>query len=223
MKIIVLSLNNEIGKKRRDLINYEYEWFKGNDKLENVPEEFIKKMNKMYNISDNLFKAKVCHFYGYYQILKKIVSEEIDNVIICEDDAILKDTSSIIDPFNTNEILLMNSHLHHPNSWKKDTKKYHHDNILPLINNFKEGINEIDYNKFKWSCSACIYYPTHQKCLELINEIDNSKKITTFDLWVSKKKIIKNLIYPSVFKIQDNGVSQIHKAAGLIDNYKTIK
>ena len=223
MKIIVLSLGNEIGKKRRDLINYEYEWFKGNDKLENVPEEFIKKMNKMYNISDNLFKAKVCQFYGYYQILKKIVSEEIDNVIICEDDAILKDTSSIIDPFKTDDILLLNSILHHPTSWKKNTKKYHHDNILPLINNFKEGINEIDYDKFKWSCCACIYYPTHQKCLELINEIDNSKKITTFDLWLSKHKIVKNLIYPSVFKIQDNGVSQIHKASGLIDNYKTIK
>ena len=223
MKIIVLSLDNEIGKKRRDLINYEYEWFKGNDKLENVPEEFIKKMNKMYNISDNLFKAKVCQFYGYYQILKKIVSEEIDNVIICEDDAILKDKLPETFMPETTDILLLNSLLHHPNSWKKDTKKYHHDNILPLINNFKEGINQIDYNKFKWSCCACIYYPTHQKCLELINEIDNSKKITTFDLWVSKKKIIKNLIYPSVFKIQDNGVSQIHKAAGLIDNYKTIK
>ena len=223
MKIIVLSLDNEIGKKRRDLINYEYEWFKGNDKLENVPEEFIKKMNKMYNISDNLFKAKVCQFYGYYQILKKIVSEEIDNVIICEDDAILKDKLPETFMPETTDILLLNSLLHHPNSWKKDTKKYHHDNILPLINNFKEGINQIDYNKFKWSCCACIYYPTHQKCLELINEIDNSKKITTFDLWVSKKKIIKNLIYPSVFKIQDNGVSQIHKASGLIDNYKTIK
>ena len=26
MKIFVLSMNTEMGKKRRDLLNYEYEW-----------------------------------------------------------------------------------------------------------------------------------------------------------------------------------------------------
>ena len=227
MKIILMSLDNEIGFQRRKLINYEYELVYGNTELNNVPEEFIKKMNRMYNVNDNLFRAKVCHFYGYYEILKKIVFEKIDNVIICEDDAILKD--KLPDKFNTEEILILNCELHHPTTWKKgpnlrgNTKKYFKDNILPLINNFKEGINKIEYDKFRWSCCACMYYPKFQNCIEIINEIENAKKITTFDLWLSKNKLVKNLIYPSVFKIQDNKVSQVDKPSGLINDYKIIK
>ena len=68
-----------------------------------------------------------------------------------------------------------------------------------------------------------MYYPKYQNCIELINKIDNAKKITTFDLWLSKNKLIKNLIFPSVFKIQDNGVSQIQNSSGLIDDYQIIK
>ena len=59
MKIILMSLDNEIGFQRRKLINYEYELVYGNTELNNVPEEFIKKMNRMYNINDNLFRANI--------------------------------------------------------------------------------------------------------------------------------------------------------------------
>ena len=221
MKIILLSLDNEIGFQRRSLINYEYELFYGYHKLEDIPEDFIKKMHKMYNIKEKLFRAKVCHFYSYYMMLKKIVNEKLDNVIICEDDAILKE--SLPDKFNTEEILILNCELHEPTNWEKNTKQYFKDNILPLINNFKEGINKIEYDKFRWSCTACMYYPKFQNCIEIINEIENANKITTFDLWLSKNKLIKNLIYPSVFKIQDNGVSQIQNSSGTIDNYQIIK
>ena len=130
MKIILLSLDNDIGKKRRSLINYEYELFYGYCKLEDIPVEFINKMYKMYNISEKLFKAKVCHFYSYYMMLKKIVDEKLDNVIICEDDAILKD--KLPRSFNTDEILILNCELHHPTSWKKNTKQYFNDNIFRI-------------------------------------------------------------------------------------------
>jgi len=43
-KIYVISLDNELGKNRRDLLNYEYTWFKGIDG--DFPEEEI--LKKVY-------------------------------------------------------------------------------------------------------------------------------------------------------------------------------
>ena len=45
--------------------------------------------------------------------------------------------------------------------------------------------------------------------------------ITFFDLWASKNKLINHLYYPSVYEINDGGVSQINDSAGgVIYNYR---
>ena len=219
MKIFVLSLKNETGKKRRKRLNYEHEIIWGTDKLEYVPSYIKDKITIPYNVKDKekLIRQKSCHIYSYLNILKKIIDDNLYYVIICEDDAILKhhNENLFIDLQNKNldEPVLLNGKLHHPDTYKKD-------NIFNKYEiKFNNGINDIDYNSFRWSCSACIYYPTPQSCKYIYNYIINTSRLTYFDLQLSKNKIIKKLYYPSIFIIDDEGVSQICNSKGTIDNY----
>ena len=222
MNIIVLSLDSEIGKKRRSKLNYDYELFTGNTELDKCENWIVTKMNRMHNIKDNLFRIKCCHFDSMVLILKKIVKEKLNNVIVCEDDAILKE--HIYDIFkNHNEPILkpvlLNCRLIHPTTYKSNTLTYRRENIIPLVKQFTNGINNFDYNSYRWACCACIYYPSYQSAQKLLDFIYEQDKITTFDLFLSKHKYITELYYPSVFSIEDEHVSQVDKPCGIINNY----
>jgi len=217
MKIFVLSLKTKIGEERRNKLNYNYEIIWGTDKLEDVPEEITKKMKLNPSTKDKikLLKQKSCHFFSYCRILEKIVNEKLHDVIICEDDAILKDEKLLNNLIEKkfNKPVILNAKLHHPTNYSKDR-------LLDLnLIKFKEGINEINFKEFRWSCSACIYYPNPESAEEILKFIKKSIKLTYFDLHLSKNKIIKNLYYPSIFFIKDDGISQITNSKGNIDNY----
>ena len=87
---------------------------------------------------------------------------------------------------------------------------------------FENGINKIDYETYRWSCCACIYYPSYESAQKLMACIIKSKSLTWLDLFLSKHKIIKKLYYPSPFVIDDEGVSQMTGSKGYIKDYKII-
>tara|TARA_R110000787_G_scaffold116965_2_gene227395 strand:+ start:55 stop:717 length:663 start_codon:yes stop_codon:yes gene_type:complete len=217
MKIILLSLDNQVGKIRRDKINYDYELYYGVSNTNDLPPEYKDRIHIPYNVvdRDKIMKQRGCCMYGHLNILKRIVNDKLHNVIICEDDAIMKDNIDLndLEKLNLNEAVLLNAKLHHPTAYTKD--KYFNDKDMI----FEPGVNDIDFNKFRWSCSACIYYPTPVSAQIIIDFINNNKRLTHFDLLLSKNKVIKKLYYPSAFIISDDGVSQIDKSKGLIDNY----
>ncbi len=219
MKIFVISLDNEIGKNRREKLNYEHEIFWGNDKLENVPHYILNKIfiphfSKPEN-RDKILKQRGCCLSSHLQLLQKIIDENLHNVIVCEDDAIIKDINLLknLEDLNLDEPVLLNGKLHHPKTYEKDNE-FNDKDIK-----FENGINEIDYNSYRWSCTACVYYPTPKSAEYIIEFFKNVNKISNVDLTLAKKKVIKKLYYPSLFIIKDDGISQIDKSKGLIDNF----
>ena len=219
MKIFVISLDTAVGKQRRSKLNYQHEIFWGTDKIEEIPDYikdkiFIPHFAKPEN-KNKIIKQRGCCLTSHLNLWQKIVDENLYNVIVCEDDAIMKNINLSIEleKLNLNEPVLLNGKLHHPISYDKD-KDFNDKNIL--LNN---GINEIDYKLFRWSCTACIYYPTPESAQYMIDFFKNVNKISNVDLTLAKKKAIKKLYYPSIFLIKDDGVSQINKSKGLIDNY----
>jgi len=221
MKIFLLSLDTPVGEKRRSKINYDHEIIWGTNKLEDVPQEMKDKIYVPYNVKDkdDLRRKKGCPQYSYMKILKKIIDEDLYNVIICEDDAILKNEKLLDDLENIKDLsepILLNAKLHHPINYRYD-RQFNDRDIK-----FHDGINDIDFEKFRWTCCACIYYPTPESAKFIYNYINAQKRLTYFDLQLSKNKIIKKLYYPSIFYIKDDGVSQICKSKGFIDNYINI-
>ena len=217
MKIILLSLDTEVGKARRSKINYDYDIFYGTSKLDDLPDEFKNRIAIPYNVvdRDTHLQRRGCCMYSHMRILNKIINENLHNVIVCEDDAILKDNVNIddLEKLNLNEAVLLNAKLHHPTAYTKD--KYFNDKDII----FEPGVNDIDYSKWRWACTGCIYYPTPEAARTLLNFFNTNKRLTHIDLSLSKNKIINKCYYPSPFIIKDDGVSQIHKSKGLIDNY----
>ena len=66
----------------------------------------------------------------------------------------------------------------------------------------------------------CLRILPNTKSAEYIIEFfKNVNKITNVDITLAKKKVIKKLYYPSLFIIKDDGVSQIDRSKGLIDNF----
>jgi len=230
IRIFLMSMDTETGKQRRDKINYIYESYPEYciTDINLVCDRIKNKMRKPYNINENLYNKICCHFQNYIYLLQKIVDEKLNHIVICEDDAILIHWGFYYygRVENLDGPIILGSKLHHPTSWKLDTKKYFDENISPCIDEFTKSennnIHNIDYNKYRWSCCACIYYPHWEDAKKILDFYNNDKKqLTWLDLWMSKNKLIKYLYYPSVFEINDDGLSQLNTSAGgVIYNYK---
>ena len=213
MRIFVISMDNEVGEKRRSLLNYDYEWIKSVE----IPEELKDKFIFRYNTGEKHKKGVMGCFASHLYTLKKIIDEKIDDCIICEDDTFMMDK---IDTKNINEICLLSGRLHHPNSWSKD--KNFQKNIIDRIK-FVEGVNKIDYNSYRWTGTDAIYYPSYKKALELYNNIVKTKRFKHIDILIANNRYINYLYYPSPFMMVDNNISQISKSNGSTYNYKRIK
>jgi len=210
VKIIVLSMDTEIGEKRRSKLNYDFEWFKSIDG-KCIEDRF----QFRYNTSEYKKKRIMSVFNSHISILQKIVNEKINDVVVCEDDSIkefdLKES--------TNEICLLGGCLRHPNNWKLDTQWRKENDIT-----FEEGVNKIDYSKYRWTQIYAVYYPNWEKTNELLKSILESKKsYCHYDIFLSKNKLINYLYYPTPFKSCDEGISQVDKSQGIVKDYKISK
>ncbi len=219
MKIFVISTINDRGYKRRLNINYDYTWWRAST----TPDPLIKRKWLYKHNEDTTtsrYNAKLSCFTSHYRLLKHIVENKIDDVVICEDDSVYKN----IDIIKTDGITLLNGKLHHPTNYSKDKDI----DIEKYIKKFSENIiTKIDYSEYRTSGAVSIYYPNWILCHNIINKIENGKdKLTHFDLWLNKHKFIKYLQYPSPFKSDDtDSGSSIHtkKYRGCLDNYTWTK
>ena len=214
MKIFVISMDNEVGEKRRSLLNYEFEWIKSVEIDEELRGRFIFR----HNAGEKHRKGVMGCFASHLHIMKKIVDEKLDDVIICEDDTFMIDK---IDTKNIEEVCLLSGRIHHPTNWVED--KNFQKNVVDTIK-FEEGVNSIDYNSYRWTGADAIYYPSYKKTLELYNDIMLTKRFKHLDIMIANNRYIKYLYYPTPFIMIDNNFSQISKKGqGITYNYKFIK
>ena len=219
MKILVLSMDTEKGQMRRSLLNYEYEWIKSID----ASEELKKRFSFRYNITDNKRKAIENCFASHLNILKHIVNNKLNEVVVCEDDCF---KINDIDYSTIKDITLLGGVIRHPTSWDKD-KEFQKNNDIT----FEEGVNKIDYKKYRWSGAFAIYYPSWEQSNDLLNTILSKTSYRHYDLFLSKNKLINYLYYPTPYIHCDNmnkegcyckSTSQIGGGDGIIENYKNL-
>lgn len=227
MRTLVLSMETEKGKLRRDLLNYEYEWVKAID----CPEEYKSKFNFIWNTRDSLKTGIMNCFAGHLHIMEKIINEKINDCLVCEDDAFMIWDKEGIDTSHINEICLFSGRLHHPTNWKLDNKW--RKEVLPtIVNSFSNGLNKIDYEEYRWGGTAAIYYPTWEKVKELYEKIVNGTGYKHIDIYLANNKLINYLYYPSPLVAIDclnekkeivKSRSQICEGQGIVLNYTMTK
>ena len=208
VKIFVISMDDVIGYKRRLRLTYEYEWFKGNTKHLSFIDD---KMIHMHSSKEKCRKGKTGCFDSYYRLFKKIYDEKISNVIIAEDDCLLKELpdGSIYWKTLPDKPCYLNGKFINAKDWK-------------TTNEFekKEGLNEIDYDNYRIIGTWGMYFPKYTDVKPIIDFIENSKRLRAIDIMLAKHKLIKHYLYPSVLINDSKGISQIQlKGDGLFDNY----
>ena len=214
-KIFVISMDNEIGAKRRSLLNYKYEWWKANDE----PLSLIKnRMFHFWNASQKNRKGRTGCLDSYYRLFKKIYDDKLDDIIIAEDDCFMKPLEFTTFFLNIpNEICYLNGDMRHaPPSWKAQHEFSR-----------KVGINEIDYKTSRVISTWGIYIPRYQLVKPILYYIENTNyKLRAIDIILCKNQLIKYYYYPSVMLNKDNGTSNIQTTRNkplIYDNYLKIK
>ena len=152
--------------------------------------ESCKKMKSYHNIAKTpQHLAKTGCFLSHLKLLKHIWENKINNVIVVEDDALLVNHLPLVaedlpDTFTYLGGFLMN---------KKITSKE------PIIIEHKEGINELDSEKYRMLTTLAYYIPRWQIAQEIFETIMKLKRWGAIDLVYGN--VIKNpkYIYPAPF------------------------
>jgi hypothetical protein len=215
MDKIVISMSPE----RRNLLNYTYTHIPA----ESEATDFVKEnMSRRHNqdINSKRFKGKCGCFTSHMKVLRYIVNNKINNVVVLEDDALLK---SVVEPYgmsNCDSPVLLGGSLCHPSNWKYNNE-FIKKKVYEIIFDFEYGINKINYDKYRFTGAWAIYYPKWKHAQQILDFIYENKKLTHFDIYLSKNKLIKYLHYPSLYVHNDLLLgSQIGDAPeGIIDNY----
>ena len=205
----VISMNNELGKERRDRLNYTYNLFSGKT-ADECPSWIKDKMRHRSNIQEKSRNGKLGCFASYISLLTKIVSEKINNVLILEDDCLQ------IGNFTKDQLgdkpIYVNGMLHHPTNYSKKTKKWIEDLKTDL--QLTTGIHEIDWDKFRILGTWGIYIPKWEQAQEIVDKFNSVKKLTTIDSQLSKQHLIDRFYYPPLFKHSDRNKSNISRGLG---------
>jgi len=217
MNKLVISINPE----RLKYLNYNYTLIPG----ETEASDFVKsKMINKYNEDKNSkkYKGKCGCFTSHIKALEYAVDNKLKNIQILEDDAFL-DSHDIIMDMPRDAPSLLGGVLQHPTDWKK-TNDFKKNDVDDIISNFEDGINLIDYDKYRFTGSYAIFYPDYKCCQKILNYIFNSgKPLKHFDIYLCNNKLVKYLIYPSIYKHDDTKTgSSITNGEGIIKNYKKI-
>tara|TARA_R110000824_G_scaffold76743_4_gene194389 strand:- start:86 stop:703 length:618 start_codon:yes stop_codon:yes gene_type:complete len=194
-KIFVISLDNEIGAKRRSKLTYNYEWFKANN--EAMP--FIqKKMLHFWASKEKCRRGKEGCVDSYYRLCYKIYKEKINDCIIFEDDCHLIDLPNDM----PKKLCYLNGLFIDSDSWDK----------YPDFS-IENGLNEINYDKSRILGCWGIYIPKYHDVLPILEMISKySKHLKAIDIMLMNNQIINHYLYPACSYVDDGGESQISKS-----------
>jgi hypothetical protein len=227
MRLLVISLESEIGAKRREFLNYAYTRHyatDGDDKSDVYVKHIRDKLQVCHNTGPKKLRGISGAFASHWDAWDTIVDNEWYDTIILEDDAILIRDLPKTEDLPKDGACLLGGQIHHPHSWKMNTAFHNSGADMEIIKNFKDGINPIDYDKFRWSQAYAIYIPTPQVALKLSQKARQIGKFTHLDLWLAKHQLVKHLYYPAPFKHHDHlNQSQVADNPGIIVDYKKTK
>ena len=201
-RTFVISMNNEIGKTRRDRLNYEYEWFKATDDSISLIKD---KMIHFWNAGEKNRKGKNGVADSYYRLFKVIYDKKIDDCICAEDDCLLKELPKKL----PTEVCYLNGRFINHNNWKE-------------VDTFNKniGVNKIDYTKYRITGAWGIYFPKYTDVKPFIDHIEQAKRLRAIDVMFYKEKLINHYLYPSAFINDAQLISQIQKKGDKpYDNY----
>ena len=162
-----------------------------------VPDELDKKMISFYNFPRPAHLGRCGCFMSHYELYKYIVENQLNDNLICEDDAVqVKDLPM---EYPTDGITYVGGFLHPRKMMSKEKV-----NITP-----KKGINILD-SKYRMLMTMSYIIPTWEVAKEILEYIDTRTRYKAIDIMLGNLGIKKYYEYPACF-IEEGGKSTIAK------------
>jgi len=142
-------------------------------------------------------KVTACSL-SHRNLLKKIIQENLKNIVIIEDDCIIEDFDRLDELEDVNEFCYIGGQINSP--LMKDFKKF--EDIKDSVRaNFSKGLNVIDPKEFRLAHACAYFIPDAQVAQHLLTNMPNGKKMRAIDteyISLQKKDIIRKFIYPAI-------------------------
>ena len=164
---------------------------------ETVSDATLEKYHFRYNCNIELRKKITACSESHLNLLKKIVDEKLDKIIILEDDAIIEDWSEIRKILKCKEFCYLGGQL---NSLKvSEYGKLDTDAVRSSLTN--DNINTIETEKYRITHNLGYYIPSYKIAQEILQNIPKAKKHRAIDVeffTLQQKKIISKFMYPAI-------------------------
>lgn len=153
-----------------------------------VSDSTSKKMISYYNVKPEYHMGKCGCFCSHTNLLKMIVDNKLNKVIVCEDDAELMHEipSDLGDGFVYLGGFFLN---------KKKT-----DGEYKLPHNSVEGLNDLSDKDFTVAMTMSYYIGTWEVAEEILKEINSLKRWRAIDILYINCKFEKKYFYPAIFR-----------------------
>ena len=167
----------------------------------------VEKLHFRYNCKIPLRKKITACCLSHLGMIQKIIDEDLKDVVILEDDTIIKDFELLKEEVKLipNEFCYLGGQINSPlvkdyHTFTKEHKKA----IIDHIRNDNNIIQTIDTNIFRITHACGYYIPDKKvaiKLLSSIEEVYKGRKLRAIDVMfyeLQKKGIIKYFIFPAI-------------------------
>ena len=193
MKIFVINAYPD----RREKYDERYELFPA-VWWEDVVDEEKEKYHFYWNAKIDHCKKVVACSLSHKKVLQKIINEDLKEVVIIEDDALIEDFEKLDILKEIKEFCYIGGQINAP--LIKDFKAF--ESIKDAVReNFTTGINTIDPSEFRLTHACGYYIPDARVAQDILSNIPHNNKERAIDvefLKLQKKEKITKFIYPAI-------------------------
>lgn len=202
--IYIICKNEENFKKKASTLNEKYkhkichiQWIPAEYlTLTQCNQSMVKKLKTIYNTKQKNIIAKLGCIAAHRKALLAIYSNQTDNNLILEEDAVLMN-NLILPPKKS---CYMGGWIVPPKISKTGKQSI---NIQP-----KNGFHKIDYNQYKIITTHALFIKTYEEAVNLLDKTIKPEKIKNYDIFLADNQYFKYFVYPSVF-VQEKHKSEI--------------
>ena len=226
MKIFIINGYSD----RRDKYDENYTMFPA-IWWETITDEELDKFHFRYNCKTELRKKICACTLSHLEMIKKIINEDLKDIVICEDDCMIDDIELLKETIYLlpDEFVYLGGQINSPLvknylSFEKKDKQ----NIISSIRNDNKLIHTIEPETFRITHACSYYIPNKKVALKLLSSIEEvykGRRYRAIDVMyheLQKRKIITKFVFPAqgILHIPDAKKGYTFSQYKLTDNQK---
>lgn len=228
MKIFVINgYSNRRDKYDENYTMFPAYWW------EDIDNEKTDMFSFRWNCKSELRKKICACTLSHLEMIKKIVLEDLKDIVICEDDCIIDDIELLKETIHLlpkDELTYLGGQINSPlvkdyRMFEKTLKRY----VIDKIKNDNKLIHTIDVESFRITHCCCYYIPNKQVAQNILDSIQEiysgTRKMRAIDVAfheLQKRKIITKFVFPAqgILHIPDAKKGYTFSQYKLTDNQK---